>query len=332
MSVWWRRIGATLAVRSGSAGLLSAGASVATAALVGLVAILGPVSPALAAAACDNEPERANVRPVAPAALAADLPEPFHYVGIPAPQREAILRDVVDVVQRQATEVGADACFREKPRRIAERVDFLSPYELLVESTFAQEPARRDALLDQYLTDPRGAIRSLGEAFPSTRAQATLASYAYFDVDSDRIRVNVARVPPDELLRVLVHEMWHAMPRARIWPESDGRTLRASGFWLQEQRAGRRLWLPVEDRRGLPYASYLLDEAMATLMESRYAGPSRFSRPELDEVQQFLGRLMSVAGPTDVARQYLESRPYDLAGLAEAHRGSFPELEIAARP
>ena len=82
----------------------------------------------------------------------------------------------------------------------------------------------------------------------------------------------------------------------------------------------------------MPYASYLLDEAMATLMETRYAGPSRFARPDLLEVQRFLGRLIGVAGNSTIVHQYLNSRPYELGALTEAHRASFPELEIVARP
>ena len=122
------------------------------------------------------------------------------------------------------------------------------------------------------------------------------------------------------------------MPHARTWTEPDGRTLRANGFWLQEQRHGRRIWIPVEDRRGSPYASYLLDEAMATLMEMRYAGPSPYARGDLLEVTGFLGRLMGVAGSEVVLRQYLDSRPYELGALTEAHHASFPELQVVARP
>jgi hypothetical protein len=284
-----------------------------------------------AAAPCDSDPERPPTRPVAPAALAAELPDPFTYRS-DGVDRSAVLRDVVEVVSRQAAELGADDCYRDKPARIAEHVDFLSPFEFLVVTMFDQEPARRDELLDQYVSDPRGAIRALGEAFPSTRGQATLTLYAYFDVASGRIRVNAAKVPLSDLRRVLVHEFWHAMPRPRIWAEADGRTLRASGFWLQEQRAGRRVWVPVEDRRGLPYSSYLLDEGMATLMETRYAGLSPYARPEIDEVRRYLDRLMSAAGTADVLREYLESRPYQLTALTEAHRESFPELEPLARP
>jgi hypothetical protein len=197
---------------------------------------------------------------------------------------------------------------------------------------FDQDPARRDALLDQYLVDPRGAIHAVGEAFPSTHGQAVLATYAYYDLAAGRIRVNAAKVPPADIRRVLVHEFWHAMPLARTWTASDGRTLRASGFWLQEQRAGRRTWVPMEDQQGLPYASYMLDEAMATLMETRYAGPSRFARPDLLEVQRFLDRLIGVAGAGTVMGDYLHSQPYQLGALAEAHRASFPELEPIAGP
>jgi len=303
-----------------------------SAVLVLLLVLLSLTSTASAAAApCDVDPERPAARAVAPAAVAADLTEPFKYVPADV-DRAAVLADVVAVVRSQAVEGAVDPCYLEKPARIAGRVDFLSPFEFLVVTMFDQDPARRDALLDQYVVDPGGAIKALGEAYPSPRAQATMAAFAYYDVGSDRIRVNAARVSPNDLRRVLVHEFWHAMPRARTWTEPDGRTLRASGFWLQEQRAGRRLWVPVEDRRGLPYASYLLDEAMAALMETRYAGPSPFARGDLLEVQQFLARLMGRAGDQTVLRQYLESRPYELGALTEAHRASFPELEIVARP
>lgn len=288
-------------------------------------------TPALAAPACTTTPERSFSRAVAPAAVAAGLPAPFAYQP-DAREQATALAEAVTVVGRQAAELGVEACYREKPSEIAGRVDFLSPFEFLVYSTFDQDPQKRDALLDQYVTDPRSAIKGLGDTFPSTRAQATLAGYAYYDVSSDRIRVNAAQVPAADLRRVLVHEFWHAMPKSRSWSESDGKVLRASGFWMQEQRAGRRIWLPVEDRRGLPYASYLLDEAMATLMETRYAGPSKHARPELIEVQGYLDKLMTVANRDEVLRAYLGSQPDALAQITESHRAQFPELEVLARP
>ncbi|MFN8636251.1 MAG: hypothetical protein U0893_20575 [Chloroflexota bacterium] len=290
------------------------------------------MAPVVSAAtlSCDPEPEQASSRPVAPASLAADLQDPFTFKSTEF-DRQAVLADAVKVVQQQAADLGADACYQQKPVASAGRVDFLSPFEFLVYSLFDQNPARRDALLDQYQTDPRGAIRALGDAFPSTRAQAAMTTYAFFDVSSGRIRVNAAKVPPAEIRRVLVHEMWHAMPQSRTWTEADGRTLRASGFWLQEQGSGQRLWLPLEERRGLPYASYLLDEAMATLMETRYAGPSRFARPELDEVQRYLGKLIGLTEPGEVVGQYLGSHPEQLVQLTATHRASFPELEPTAQ-
>jgi hypothetical protein len=295
------------------------------------VAVSSPLEAHAAASPCDSDAERPPARPVAPVGVAADLGEPFGYAPIQV-DKDQLLAQVTSVVSAQAAESLADPCYHDKPARIASRVDFLSPFEFLVVTTFDQDPARRDALLDQYLTDPRGAIKGLGEAFPSTRGQATLATYAYYDLSSDRIRVNAAKVPADQLPRVLVHEFWHAMPRARTWSEPDGRTLRANGFWLQEQRAGRRVWVPVEDRRGLPYASYLLDEAMATMMETRYAGPPKFARQDITDVQQFLARLIGVAGSETVLRDFLESRPYELGALTEAHQASFPELDVVARP
>jgi hypothetical protein len=283
------------------------------------------------AAPCDSDAERPAARPPAPVAVAANLTGAFKY----APAQSdyvAVLSEVSDVVQAQANGLGVDGCYLGKPDRIAERVAFLSPFEFLVVTTFDSDPARRDALLDQYAVDPAGAIKGLGEAYPSPRSEATLASYAYYDINSDRIRVNAARVPADQLRRVLVHEFWHAMPHARTWTEQGGRTIRASGFWLQEQREGRRTWVPVEDRQGLPYASYVLDEAMATYMENQYAGPQPYARAEVGEAQQFLGRLIGVAGSGAVLGAFLDSQPYELGHLAEAHRASLPELDSVSRP
>jgi hypothetical protein len=301
--------------------------------LVTLAATLGGPRTALAAPAgpCDTDLEQPNVRPAAPASVAEGLGEPFAFpAGVI--DRQAVLADVVAAVQTQATDLGLEACYREKPARIASRVDFLSPYEFLVVSLFDQDTARRDALLDQYKSDPRGAIDALGDAYPSTRAQAAMATFAFFDQANGHIRVNAAKVPPADVRRILVHEFWHAMPIARTWTAPDGRTMRASGFWLQERRDGVRSWIPLEDRQGLPYASYMMDEAMATLMENRYAGPSKFARPDLAEVEQFLDKLIAVAGPAAVFGDYLHSQPYEIGSLAETHRASFPELEPIARP
>jgi hypothetical protein len=284
-----------------------------------------------AAASCDSDPERPAARPPAPVAVATNLTGPFKYAPAQS-DYAAVLSEVSAVVQAQANGLGVDGCYLGKPDRIAERVTFLSPFEFLVVTTFDSDPARRDALLDQYAVDPAGAVKGLGEAYPSPRSEATLASYAYYDVSSDRIRVNAARVPADQLRRVLVHEFWHAMPHARTWTEQGGRTIRASGFWLQEQREGRRTWVPVEDRKGLPYASYLLDEAMATYMENQYAGPQPYARAEVGEAQQFLGRLIGVAGSGAVLGTFLDSQPYELGHLAEAHRASLPELDQLAHP
>lgn len=306
---------------------------VGMAALLTVAALLTGSATVFAAPAeqCETDFEQAGVRPVAPASVAEGLGEPFAYPA-GAIDQQAVLADVVAAVQKQTTELNLDDCFREKPARIASRVDFLSPYEFLVVSTLDQDPSRRDALLDQYKADPRAAIKALGDVYPSTRAQAAMASFAYYDLANGHIRVNAARVPPADIRRVLVHEFWHAMPIARTWTATDGHTIRASGFWLQERRAGVRSWIPVEDRQGLPYASYLMDEAMATLMENRYAGSAKMARPDLDEVQGFLDRLIGAAGTGAVLGDYLHSQPYEIGSLAQDHRASFPELEPMARP
>jgi hypothetical protein len=284
----------------------------------------------LAAEACAAPAPAAPGHPIAPPAASADLSAPFGYRP-DSTDRAALLAEVASVVRAQAVELGASGCYLEKPASIARRVDFLSPYEFLVVTMFAQDQARRDALLDQYASDPHGAIKALGDQYPSTRAQSILMNYAYFDIESGRIRVNVEHVPPSDLRRMLVHEFWHAMPNTRTWRTDANRTVRANGFWLQERRADLVVWLPVDDAGGLPFAPYLLDEAMATLMETRYAGPSPLARREIDEAQAYLERLMAVAGSPAVVGSFLASEPHELEVLTEQHRAVFPELGVPAR-
>jgi len=271
------------------------------------------------------------MHPIAPAALAADLPQPFGYQPAGLDQA-AVLREVADVVQRQAEDVGADPCFQQKASAIAQRIDFLSPFEFLVMSYYEQDPARRDALLDRYATDPHGAIADVAQIAPTPRAQMLMATYAYYSVESDHILVNVARVPPSELRRVLVHESWHSMPRTRTWTDTGGVGTRVSGFWTQERRAATRVWVPTEDRDELPFEPYLLNEGMATLMEVRYAGPSRFAQKDVEEVRMFLEHVMAVSGSDDVIRTYLDSQPDAFVAVVDAHRNSLPELEALAHP
>jgi hypothetical protein len=234
-------------------------------------------------------------------------------------------------VRAQAVEVGADACYLEKVTSIAENVTFLSPFEFLTICLYDQDPPRRDALLDRYLSDPTGAVRDLAPLATSPRAQMTLSTYAYYNLESDRVLVNAAHVPAADLRRVLVHEAWHALPRVNRWNEG-GTTRRRTGFWTQEWRAGSNMWLPVEGRGDLPYEAYLLNEATATLMETRYAGPSRFAAKDVDQVRRFLEHLMQVGGPDDVMRPYLASQPAGLVALVDQHRASLPELQPVAHP
>ncbi len=280
---------------------------------------------------CSGNPAPIAMRPVAPAAIAADLSAPFGYRPS-GEDRAAVLRDVADVVKQQAAGLGIDACYQQKIPGISQRIDFLSPTEFLIVSLSGQDIARRDALLDRYAADPKGAIGELSAVAPTPRAQMILATYAFYDVDTDRIFVNAAQVPPAELRRVLVHESWHALPRLNAWTDQAGTPFRASGFWSQEHRPGPRSWVPVEDRGDLPYEPYLLNEGMATLMETRYAGPSRFAQRDVIQVQQFLAHLMEVAGPRDVMGSYLESRPDGLVAIVNAHRDSLPELQPLAHP
>ena len=245
--------------------------------------------------------------------------------------RAGLLREASAVVARQVREVGAPAEYARRVGPIAERVAFQAPFEFLVTSYYEREPERRDALLALYARDPRQAIRELGPAFPSPRAEMTLATFAYYDVGADRIRVNLGRVPEHEATRVLVHEFWHALPVPRTWDGGNGATFRTSGFWTQQRRMGGVTWDPIDDTNGLPCSPYLLNEAMATHMEVRYAGPLRFKRPDLETADAFLTRLTEAAGPADVMRAYLDSQPAELAELAGQHSAALAAPGTCAR-
>ncbi|MDP8922377.1 MAG: hypothetical protein M3O34_05810, partial [Chloroflexota bacterium] len=251
------------------------------------------------------------------------------------PERELdrgrLLGEVRAVVAQQVQEAGAPAGYARRIGPIAERVDFQAPFEFLVVSYFEREPDRRDALLALHARDPRQAIRELGPAFPSPRGEMILSTFAYYDVSADRIRVNIARLPANEAARVLVHEFWHALPDLRSWNGGDGTAYRATGFLTQRRQPGLAVWEPFEEKNGVPYSAYLLNEAMATRMEVRYAGPTRFDRPDLVGVDSFLNRLSEAAGSGEVMRAYLESQPGELSELAGRHRAALPELETAVR-
>ncbi len=73
------------------------------------------------------------------------------------------------------------------------------------------------------------------------------------------------------------------------------------------------------------------NEAMATRMEVRYAGPLRFKRPDLEGADAFLARLTQAAGSADVMHAYLGSQPAELTELARRHRAALAEFGTIAR-
>ncbi len=252
-------------------------------------------------------------------APAADLGPPFGFTPWTG-DRQELLRRVVEVVAQQAAELGAPSCFQRKPEALAARVDFLSPFDFLVLTYYDSEPATRDALLQAYGRDPRQAIRDLSPIYPSPRADMILATVAYYDLDSDRIRVNRGKLSEADAPRVLVHEFWHAMPLTRVWTQPDGTIYRASGFWTQQRRGDGRIWQAVDGPTGLPFPPYLFDEAMATMMEVRFAGPLPYARRDLDQAVVFMTRLTDLAAPGEIIQLYLESRPLDFYNLLASHR------------
>lgn len=281
----------------GGLSLLAAGAAMWPSAVVGAMDDLGPAGQIQSLRAAEIE----STSPFAPS------PRPLDRAGL--------LREVSAVVTRQVHEVGAPGEYARRVGPIAERVDFQAPFEFLVTTYFEREPERRDALLGLYMRDPSQAIRALGPEFPSPRAEMILATFAYYDVSADRVRVNLGRVPEQDAARVLVHELWHALPVSRTWNEPGGATFRTSGFWTQRRRPDGA-WDPIDDTNGFPCSAYLLNEALATRMEVRYAGPLRFRRPDLDTADAFLARVTEVSGLATVMRAYLASKPTELTALA----------------
>ncbi len=261
--------------------------------------------------------------PVADARLATALPEPFSFAAWAIDPR-AILADAARVVSAQLAAIHAPACFSEKAAALVERVDLLSPFEFLVTTVYDSDHAVRDVLLELYARDPGQALRRVSPVYPTPRSDMVLATLAYYDVTSDRVRVNLGKVNEARAPRILVHEFWHALPLTRVWKE-DGATLRASGFWVQRLDAGGKVWLPLDHYTELPFPSYLLAEGMATTMEARFAGQLPRPRPDIDAAQRFLDRVVEVADPAEVMRLYLESRPAEFAALVEAHRADLPE-------
>jgi hypothetical protein len=260
---------------------------------------------------------------------AGELPPTFAPPARPL-DRTAALAEARAVVARQAGEVGASPAHVARVAAVAERTSFQDPYEFLVTSYFERDPDRRDALLALYARDPRAAVRELGPAFPSPRAEMILATLAYYDIEADRVRVNLGRVTETDATRVLVHELWHALPDVRTWRDGAGLTHRATGFWSQARRPGAATWEAEDDPRGLPYAPYLLNEALAARMEAAHAGPPPFTRPDLEAASGFLARLIEAAGPQEVMRTYLASDPAALRELARRHRAAVPEIDAPA--
>jgi hypothetical protein len=308
--------------------LLAVGLGGALSALVAPDALVR-VAKAAAPAGCPAQRPSEPPRIAAPSA-AEGLPRPFAFQPWRDDPRKLLGR-TAEAVVAQADASGVDACFRSKPASIVERVDLLSPFEFLAIASTGADREERDALLAAYERDPREAIRRLGPLYPSPKGEMLLATLAYYDVDADRIRVNLGMVGQDLAPRVLVHEFWHAMPDARAWDGAGGEAFRATGFWTHERKPGTRTWVPLDDANGLPFPPYLLDEAMATAMETRFAGPPPRPRPDLDAAQRFLDRLMAVAGQADVMRAYLDSRPADLKAMVESHRAELADVLAPVR-
>jgi hypothetical protein len=267
---------------------------------------------------------------IADPALASRLPEPFAFQPWQGDRGE-ILDHVAATVSQQAADAGAVSCFRHKAPSIAERVDFLSPFEFLVATAYESDPAARDSALETYGRDPQQAVQAINPIYPSPRAEMILTNLAYYDLSADRIRVNLGRLAERNAARVLVHEFWHAMPAARSWNGSDGTSFRASGFWVQKLAPNGRTWMPVDNLQGLPFPPFLLAEGMATLMETRFAGPTPSPRPDIEAARRFLDHADQVVGEQEVMRLYLESQPDEFSSVAQAHRGQLPELSADAR-
>jgi hypothetical protein len=278
---------------------------------------------------CGPRPTEAPPR-IGDPALASRLPEPFAFQPWRGDRAE-ILDRVVATVSQQAEDAGAVSCFRDKAPSIAERVDFLSPFEFLVVTAYESDPAARDAALETYGRDPKQAVQAINVIYPSPRAEMILTNFAYYDLSADRIRVNLGRLAEGSATRVLVHEFWHAMPAARTWSGSDGTAFRASGFWVQKLAPNGRTWMPVDTLQGMPFPPFLLAEGMATLMETRFAGPSPSPRADIEAARGFLDHVDQVVGKQEVMRLYLESQPDEFSSLVQAHRGELPELSATAR-
>lgn len=257
--------------------------------------------------ACSEQAVEETVRPAAPSArghaLAGGLADP-----LAPPEPGGALERAIALVDWQLAEVDAAACYHERLPHVAARTVFLSPVEYLIVGHHSRDPERRRELLALYAADPEAAVRALTPFWPSSSAEMLLSTRAFFDLDLQQVVVNRGATRADELVPVLVHELWHALANMRHVREADGQLYRISGFYRQV-RQGSYGWRPVDEYVDQQVPTFLLNEALAMEMEREATGHEPPQRPDIRSALGELHELFDVLGREQVIYAYLESAP-----------------------
>ena len=285
------------------------------------LAVAGPlVTPVQTVAAagegCQEAARGGAVEAVGSDVRLAELPAPFSSQPW-ASDSGRLLWEARESVSAELEGVGAADCFAARLPTIAERTALLTPFEFLVVGYYKYDQARRDTLLQVYRSDPRQALREIGEIWPSPRAEMLVTTPAFFDLDADQIFINTAVVTEDQAPNVLAHEFWHALATVRLDQRADGGLTRTSGFWTEVRQAEGQVWRPLDEKIEQGVSTYLMNEAVAIEMEVAATGREHRSlRPDLRQALDALHRLFSTNGRDEVIQLYLDSRSSELRQLS----------------
>jgi hypothetical protein len=233
-----------------------------------------------------------------------------------------IARQAAATVAEQLAAYPRLASYQERAQRAADRILYLQPLDFLIWAWFDRQPAQRDELLQLARREPEAAFSALDAqaVWPSPRAEVLLRSPAQYDVDDDRILVNLGGAAEPAAHRVLVHELWHATPDQRIRASVDGERFLTTGFWSARWDHRQEAWLPVEDARGLVFEPWLLGEAMTYRLERDGTRQQPETHERVRQAALFLDRVEALIGPEQLLRLYLHSDDDGFIAEVYAHR------------
>jgi hypothetical protein len=244
-----------------------------------------------------------------------------------------VLANAAGIVSDQLETYPALSAYQPRLQRAVQRVSFVDPLEYLIHVVYDRKPAQREQALMLLLEDPSLALGKLADdrLWPSARAELVLDSKAHFDTDDDRVLVNLGATSEHEALTVVVHELWHALPEHRYSSDSEGRTVLTTGFWSERWQDALG-WVGDEDRHGLIFATYLLDEAMAYRLEWRGMNKEPQTHDDVRRAASFLERVESRLGAERLLTLYLLSDQSGFFQAVHEQREALPEFFATSGP